>query len=203
MRQLAFPWWRELGLGGVIAAGVALLVLFAAPLARVGADLSTPPHVRPYQFVTGQGRTGVPRTAFRDNPSAVVFGSTRCGSSCVMALQHLSDALAMLGDEADRLNVFFVTTDPNRDTPAVLKDYLAPYDRHIVGVTSATGATEALANAYFRVFAASPVEQARLRGDHLTRVFLLEKDSELMGVLDATEPPEVLRQRLAELIAAD
>jgi protein SCO1/2 len=205
MQRHAFPWWRWLSLSGVIAVGTILLVLyFAAPLAKIGADLSASPPVRPYQFVPGDGRIWVARTAFRDNPSAIVFGSTRCGVPCAMTLQRLSDALASLGDEGGRLNVLFISTEPTRDTPTVLKDYLAPYDHRIVGLTGAAGATEALADAYFRRFAASSNEQARLQGgDHLTRVFLLEKDGDVMGLFDAREPTEVLRQKLAELIAAD
>lgn len=201
--RLAFPSWPWLGPGSLIAAGLTLLMVCLAPLVKMGADLSAPRSVRPYLFTTGEGRVAVPATAFRDNPTAVVFGSTRCGAPCAMTLRRLSDALEMLGNEGDRLNVLFVSTDPSRDTPAVLKDYLAPHDRRIVGLTSATGATEALADAYFRRFASSPVEQARLRDDHRTLVFLLEKDSELMGVLDARGSPEILPQKVAELIAAD
>ena len=51
----------------------------------------------------------------------------------------MSALLARLGGDADRLGVFFVTVDPERDTPALLKTYLSSFDQRIRGLTGAGG----------------------------------------------------------------
>jgi protein SCO1/2 len=68
----------------------------------------------------------------------VFFGYTHCPDICPMVMSNLASAMTRL-DEQDRkkVDVVFVTTDPARDTPAVLRGYLDHYDRSFVGLTGA------------------------------------------------------------------
>lgn len=67
----------------------------------------------------------------------VFFGYTRCVDICPAVLSHLASALTRL-DEADRsqVDVVMVTSDPEHDTPQVLRDYLDRFDRSFIGATS-------------------------------------------------------------------
>jgi protein SCO1/2 len=76
----------------------------------------------------------------------VFFGYTRCPQLCGLVMSNLASAMLQL-DEADReqVDVVFVTTDPERDTPELLRDYVQAYDPSFIGVTGPLEDIEAVA----------------------------------------------------------
>jgi protein SCO1/2 len=88
----------------------------------------------------------------------VYFGFTNCKVVCPRSLSKLSGVLDGLGDAADRITAFYVTVDPERDTPEVMRAYLeANYPRF----TGLTGSREEIdqAKKAFRVFAEYKVDR--------------------------------------------
>ena len=71
----------------------------------------------------------------KGKPSLVFFGFTHCPDVCPTTLFEVSEILQALGTDADRVGALFVTVDPERDTPAALKDYLSSFDPHLRGLT--------------------------------------------------------------------
>lgn len=65
---------------------------------------------------------------FRGKVALVFFGFTQCPDVCPTALARAVEVKRLLGSDGNRLQVVFVTVDPERDTPAVLKEYLAAFD---------------------------------------------------------------------------
>jgi protein SCO1/2 len=84
----------------------------------------------------------------RGKVALVFFGFTHCPDVCPTALGKIAAALGELGPDADRVQVVFVSVDPERDTPEVMARYLTNYDPRIVGVTGELGAIEAVAAGY-------------------------------------------------------
>ena len=72
-------------------------------------------------------------------PSVMFFGFTYCPEVCPTTLTSLTALLGKMGADADRLGVFFVTVDPERDTPDALGKYLSQFDPRIRGLTGAAG----------------------------------------------------------------
>jgi protein SCO1/2 len=83
--------------------------------------------------------------------AVIFFGFTHCKVVCPKALQRLSDALEHLGDRAASIQGLYITVDPERDTPARLRDFLSPWPRF----QGLTGSLEQVAKvrAAFRIFA--------------------------------------------------
>jgi len=81
----------------------------------------------------------------------VVFGYTQCPDICPTTLATLRDALQQLGSAAERVQILFVTVDPERDTQAVLADYVPWFDSRFIGLRAEPDATRVAAQA-FRVF---------------------------------------------------
>lgn len=78
----------------------------------------------------------------------VFFGFAHCAHICPMTLANTGRALDALGETASRVRILFVSIDPKRDTPAVLKAYTARFHDSIVGLTGSYDAIEALARGY-------------------------------------------------------
>lgn len=89
---------------------------------------------------------------FADRYLLVYFGFTHCKVVCPRSLTKLSRVLASLGEKADRITALYVTVDPARDTPAVMRSYLEANHPRFLGLTGSEAAI-AQAKAAFRVFA--------------------------------------------------
>ena len=81
----------------------------------------------------------------------VFFGFTQCPDVCPTSLQELAEAKQLLGAEGDRLQGIFVSLDPERDTPAVLKAYMENFDPSFVALRGTPEQTAAIAKE-FKVF---------------------------------------------------
>ena len=73
--------------------------------------------------------------SFEGPASALFFGFTNCPDVCPITLNKLSLIQDELKNDKEKLKVFFISIDPNRDTPQVMKDYLGSYKNKIVGIT--------------------------------------------------------------------
>lgn len=82
------------------------------------------------------GHDGKPRTLadFRGKAVLVFFGYTHCPDVCPTTLADAAQALKALGKDGDRVQVLFVTVDPERDTPEVLSKYVPAFDARFLGL---------------------------------------------------------------------
>jgi protein SCO1/2 len=110
----------------------------------------------------------------------VFFGFTYCPDVCPTTLASVSAVLEELGEDADQIAPLFVTVDPERDTPAVLAEYLANFDPRIIGLTGSPEQIKAAARA-FRVYYAK-VDQDDLPDgytmDHSAFLYLMDPDGD-------------------------
>ena len=99
------------------------------------------------------GHDGKPRTLadFRGKVVVLFFGYTHCPDICPTTLVDVAEALKKLGNDAARVQVLFVTLDPDRDTPAVLANYVPAFDPGFLGLSGDAAATQRAAKE-FRIF---------------------------------------------------
>ena len=73
----------------------------------------------------------------------MLFGYTFCPDICPTGLQEMADVLEQLGKDANEVTALFITVDPERDTPRVMREYVKAFDDRIIGLT---GSKEAIAS---------------------------------------------------------
>jgi protein SCO1/2 len=97
--------------------------------------------------------SGKPRQLadFRGKAVVLFFGYTQCPDVCPTAMSKLSQVMKELGNEADRVQVVFVTVDPERDTPELLAQYVPAFDSRFLGLYGSLDETAATAKE-FKVF---------------------------------------------------
>ena len=126
----------------------------------------------------------------KGHPFLVFFGFTRCPDVCPTTLFEISQLLHALGPDADRTSALFITVDPERDTPAVLKDYLSNFDPHLRGLTGDQAAINAAIKAY-RVYAKKvPLDNGDYTMDHTAVVYLMDKDGRFVAPFDTKRTPD-------------
>jgi len=124
------------------------------------------------------------------------FGFTHCPDVCPTALAEITRLLAELGPEADRLSVYFVSVDPERDSQAVLASYLSAFDPRINGLTGRIEEVGRLVAALGGRFAKVGRPGGDYAVDHPAVTYLIRPDGMLLGTLDPHEPEAA---RLAKL----
>lgn len=161
----------------------AAIALTSVSLAACGpAKTEATPKVRiggPFQLVDTQGRA-VTEKDLLGKPTAIFFGFTYCPEVCPTTLTELTAALKELGSKADKLNVVFVSVDPERDTPEQMKLYLSNFDPHIRGFTGTPDAVAATAKAYRIYYRKIPVEGGGYTVDHSSAVYLFDRRGEFV-----------------------
>src|SRR5258708_28369236 len=98
--------------------------------------------------LTDQNGKAITDQDLKGKPFLVFFGFTHCPDVCPTALFDMSEVLTRLGPDADKVNALFITVDPERDTPAALKDYLSSFDPQPIGAGADTDALAAVAKGY-------------------------------------------------------
>jgi len=124
---------------------------------------------------------------YRGRVVVLYFGFLRCPNACPAELFKLALATKQLGPLRDRVQVLFVTLDPERDTPTMLRDYVTAFDPHFVGLTG-TSAQIAKAAASFSVAYAKVPQGEDYSIDHSTGTYILDATGRLrlLGAMDTT-----------------
>src|SRR5258708_15612869 len=113
----------------------------------------------PFQLTDQAGQTVTEKT-MQGHPTLVFFGFTHCPDVCPTTLFEISEVLKAMGGDADRVNAYYISVDPERDTTAAMKDYLSSFDPHLQGLTSNPQAPAKNVSA-FRAYARKARPQAR------------------------------------------
>jgi protein SCO1/2 len=189
-----------------------LPVLFIAALLAAGAlwrlgDLRSQPTVQ--TIATEKVVLGGPFTLtdqdgmkrndaeFRGKYMLVFFGYTFCPDVCPTTLAVMSAALDKMGPAADRIVPIFVSVDPARDTPEVLKAYLSSFGTRFVGLTGTDEEIAATAQAY-RVYVQAHKDQGEnYTVDHSGVVYLMDKSGAFLANYSLDVEPDKLAADLA------
>ena len=169
-----------LRLAAIALAAFALAVAAAAiwfTPTRTGTEAVNQPLVGgPFALTDAEGKRRTD-AEFRGRLMLVFFGFVQCPDFCPASLQAVSETMTLLGARAGEIQAVFVTVDPERDTPAVLKNYAANFDRRVAMLTGTPAEIAAVARAY-RVYYAkrAPDAAGNYSVDHSVYLYLMGRD---------------------------
>jgi protein SCO1/2 len=138
--------------------------------------------------LTDQDGKRVTDQDFKGKPFLVFFGFTHCPDICPTTLFEVSEVMRALGPEAEKTRALFITVDPERDTPAVMEDYLSSFDPHLRGLTGTPAEIDATAKAYRAYYRKVPIEGGYTM-DHMATVYLMDKDGRFVAPFNLKRTP--------------
>ncbi len=154
----------------------------------------------PFRMTDHNGRA-VTDADFRGRPMIVYFGYTYCPDVCPTGLQTLAAALDLLGGDAARVWPVFVTVDPERDTVAQMKDYVAAFHPRLIGLTGTIEQVRDIARAYRVYFRkVTPEGSTDYLVDHSSAFYVMGKDGAFASHLTHQATPEAIAARLRTLL---
>lgn len=141
----------------------------------------------------------VTEATLREKPTAIYFGYTYCPDFCPTTLVSLTDAMRKMGRAADRLNVVFVTIDPQRDTPEQMALYLSSFDPRIKGFTGTEAQVASMARNYHAFYRRVPTASGDYTMEHSTAVQLFDVTGRIRGEISYGEKEDSIFDKLLTL----
>jgi protein SCO1 len=162
-----------------LALGAAALLAACnkAPASFASIDITGADYGRGFSLEDGDGRTRTPAD-FRGQVVMLFFGFTQCPDACPTALLRAAEVRRLLGPQGERLQVVFVTIDPERDTAAVMKQYTQAFDPTFLGLRTSLEGTAKVA-AEFRAYYAKVSTGSSYTMDHSTITYVLDPQGRL------------------------
>lgn len=157
----------------------------------------------PFTLVDQNGQE-VTDEKFRGRLMLVYFGYTFCPDICPLGLTTIAEAIDQLpAEDRDQVVPLFITVDPERDTVAVMKDYVGAFSDRLVGLTGSAAQVDAAVRAY-RVYARKGESDAdgTYLVDHSTFTYLMDRDGRYLAHFGHSATPEEMAKRLETAIAA-
>jgi protein SCO1/2 len=181
----------------LMAAGFGGVAYFAYD-ARYGGNA----YGAPFELVDQSGET-ITQEAFRGHPSAVFFGYTHCPEVCPTTLFELDGWLKKLGPKGKDIHAYFVTVDPERDTPEIMRTYVGNVSDRITGITGDPAKVHAMAKDFGIYFRKVEGEDGDYTMDHTASILLLDRKGDLAGTIAYGENPDTALAKLERLAGGD
>lgn len=152
----------------------------------------------PFTLVDQDGAP-ITEAAFHGQPSAVFFGFTHCPEVCPTTLFELDGWLKKLGDEGKDIRAYFVSVDPERDTPEIMKAYVGNVSDRIVGITGAPDKITAMTKAFGIYSRKVETTGGDYTMDHTASVLLLGRTGDFFGTIAYGENADAAIAKLKRL----
>ena len=167
---------RQPFLRSVAAVVLALLVVACSPPAFKAVDITGAEYARDFALESAGG--GPRKLAdYRGKVVVIFFGFTQCPDVCPTTLSDLAEVRKRLGPDGERLQVIFVTIDPERDTPAVLTQYVPGFDSSFVALYGTPEQIAATAKEFKIFYQKVPGKTATSYTiDHTAGSYVIDKD---------------------------
>lgn len=177
---------RRAGIGWVALAAVALLGPAPGPaLAAASAEQAIG---HPFRLSAADGRIVTDRN-LAGHVTVVLFGFTNCPDVCPTTLSAASAGAARLGGGAGDVRILFISVDPARDTPAVLRAYAGLFGPRVTALTGSPKALTDTARAFHARWSVTRAADGTVEVSHTGLVYLFDRDGRLAKMLPPGAPP--------------
>ncbi|MBB4185534.1 SCO family protein [Sinorhizobium terangae] len=181
---------------------VAILGWLTYDMTQSRQQASSGPFGVPFTLVAQDGKP-ITERAFTGKPTALFFGFTHCPEVCPTTLFELDGWLEKVDPDGSKLQAYFITVDPERDTPDVLGQYVSNVSKRITGISGPPDKVLEMVKGYRVYYKKVPVDEKNPNGDytmdHTASVFLLDANGHFSGTIAYGENPDTAVQKLENL----
>lgn len=156
----------------------------------------------PFTLVDQDGKT-VTEKDFAGKYMLIYFGFTSCPAICPTELQKIAEVYKSLPKESqNRIQPVFISVDPERDTPKVLKNYVDLFMPELIGLTGSVEQIDAVKKAY-KIYAGKVPEGDSYTMDHSSFIYFMGLDAQVIGIFKTSDKPADIKTRIMEMHGLD
>ena len=154
----------------------------------------------PFELIDHNKNT-VTEKDFADTHKLMYFGFTYCPAICPTELQKMSKVLEIIGQDSEKIQPLFVSVDPERDTPEVMKDYVSLFHPDFIGLTGTQEQIDAIKETY-RVYSrkVQTDEFNDYTVDHSSYIYFMSPDDKLLGIYRIKDSAEAVAKDILRLL---
>ncbi len=187
--------WVAVALLAVVLIATVIAIYFNRQEVTFNGAVISPAHGAPEITLTDSRGDTINLSDFRGKVVLIYFGYTNCPEECPTTLATLRQVRADLGDAAADVQVLLVTTDPRRDTPERLSEYLSAFDPAFIGLTGSGSDLE-------EVYGDYGVTVMEGGETHSTRVYVVDREGNLVLTLPYGMTPDEILHDLRLLLGS-
>jgi protein SCO1/2 len=153
--------------------------IMTKPVSFENTDITGAPYAQNFALTDHNGK---PRTLadFRGKLVVMFFGYTQCPDACPTTMAELAGVMQQLGPQAEQVQVLFVTIDPERDTQALLAQYVPAFDPRFLGLYGNEAATATVARDFKVFYAKVPGKvQGEYSMDHTDGCYVFDREGKI------------------------
>jgi protein SCO1/2 len=154
-----------------------------------------------FKLVDTKGRTVTDQT-LKGKPFAIFFGFTRCPDVCPTTMSRMALLHKKLGADADRMNVVFVSVDPEHDKREDVASFLSMFDAPVIGLTGNPVELKRMEKAYAIYVERVPLPNGDYTIDHSAQIMLFDRNGQFVETMDSHEEEGKAVAQLQRLIRA-
>ena len=178
----------------VIIVLIIVMLSSCSGLKRFNGEVVKPVESAPEISLSDQNGQLVQLSNFRNDVVLVFFGFTNCVDECPLTMAHLKQALDLLGEDANKVQVVMITTDPVRDTPMALGNFLGKFNPTFLGLTGTSAELTQVWNEY-------GVEVLDGGETHSSYTYVVDQKGDLRLHFDPEMTPEDISSDIRVLLA--
>lgn len=190
MNSVRYVLWGLVAIAAAAAAYLALDRVVPEENIRLGGD---------FELQSSNGGT-VRDEDLLGSPHLIFFGFTHCPEICPTTLYETAQWMDAIGEDAEKLKVYFVSVDPERDTPEVLANYLSPFEGKVQGLTGSLEEMDKAAKGYHVYYRKVDTDDGSYTMDHTASVYLMRSDGTFQGTIAFGEDSESAIAKIRRLV---
>ena len=129
------------------------------------------------------------------------FGFTHCPDVCPNTLSTVQTVLSQLGDQALQVQPIFITVDPKRDTPAILKSYLEYFNSNIIGLTGNSEEISKVVKQYSGFYSyEGDISSNSYTVDHTSNLYIINTQGDVTNIIPYGLPPQAITEHIEKLL---
>lgn len=129
------------------------------------------------------------------------FGFTHCPDVCPNTLGTVQTVLGQLGDQAENVQTIFISVDPERDKPEILKNYLQYFDNNFIGLTGTTKEIDKVVKQFQGFYSyAGNVSAGAYTVDHTSNLYIINTEGDVTNIIPYGLPPQAITNAIEKLL---
>ena len=177
---------------------VALIIIFSNSKKKQN-DFFISKDINKYELYTDRGNSFKAESVLT-KPSIFFFGFLNCPDICPNTLQEISYIINRLGKKSKKVNFYFVTVDPERDTISNMREYLDNFNENIIGITrekeSMKNFLKSMHVYYEKVF----ISKDFYTLDHSSQMYIFKKSGKFFGTISLNEKENIVLEKIKSVI---
>jgi protein SCO1/2 len=183
-----------------ISAGLLLRTIWDGRTASNTGSLATAVDFGAPFTLTDYNGDPITEAAFQGAPSLLFFGFTRCPEICPTTVYDIDTWLLDLGEDAKDVRAYFISVDPERDTPEFLAEYLKPQSDRVIGITGTPEDVWEMARSWRVYWQKRPLGDGEYTLDHFASIYVLDPQGRVRDKISYGEDPASAKAKILSAV---